>query len=150
MLSFLLRVKSPAPAHSLRSTSGEKRKIRHAEIQLQQKPKKKRKKEGYSCSFTINAKALCLSEKSIFPSVLHCTKMAGVSAYQSVCYHGGKEKKKLQLYMYMLFVLCWVTVCDCCYFPPQHIFQLKLRGGRFESRWGRENSHPGNRPSMEQ
>lgn len=31
-----------------------------------------------SCSFTINAKALCLSEKSIFPLVLHCINGRGI------------------------------------------------------------------------
>lgn len=75
--SFFLRVQSLAPAHSLPSTSGE-RKIRHVMIQMYKKQKKKRKKEKHSFSLTINAKALCLSEKSIFPSVLHCTNGGGI------------------------------------------------------------------------
>ena len=94
------------------------------------KSQKKKKKEWYSCSFTINAKALCLSESQYSPRC--CTvQMAGVSAYQSECYHGGREKKKLQLYMYMLFVLCWVIVFHCCYFspPPPPFFPIKTTGG---------------------
>lgn len=51
-----------------------KKKIRDAMIQTHKKPKK----EKYSFSLTINAKALCLSEKSIFPSVLHCTNGGGI------------------------------------------------------------------------
>ena len=111
-LSSLLRVKSLAPAHSLLSTSGggkKKRKIRHAVIQLQQKPRKKKKSTGVVVAPQLMQK-LSASPKSQYSPRCCTVQMAGVSAYQSECYHGGREKKKLQLYMYLLFVPCWVTV----------------------------------------
>lgn len=129
MLSFLLRVKSPAPAHSLRSTSGEKRKIRHAEIQLQQKPKKKRKKEGYSCSFTINAKALCLSEKSIFPSVLHCTNGGGICISKWMLSWRQREEEAATVHVHAVCSM----LSDCLWlllFSPPTYFPTKTTRGQ--------------------
>lgn len=91
--------------------------------------KKKEKKRGIVVASQLMQK-LSASPKSQYSPRCCTVQMAGVSAYQSECYHGGREKKKLQLYMYMLFVLCWVTVCDCCYFPPPTYFPTKTTRGQ--------------------
>ena len=69
------------------------------------KAKKKKKSTGVVVAPQLMQK-LSASPKSQYSPRCCTVQMAGVSAYQSECYHGGREKKKLQLYMYLLFVPC--------------------------------------------
>lgn len=141
--SFFRRVQSLASAHCLPSTSGERGEIRHAMIQM-----KKKAKNEQSFSFTINAKALCISEKSIFPLVLHCTNGKGICISKWMLPWCSERESEGEAYT--TCCLCyaeWLFLIVVCflqtYFPP------KTSRGRIESCWGWVNSHPGKSPSME-
>lgn len=91
--------------------------------------KKKRKKEGYSCSFTINAKALCLSEKSIFPSVLHCTNGGGICISKWMLSWRQREEEAATVHVHAVCSM----LSDCLWlllFSPPTYFPTKTTRGQ--------------------